>query len=90
MRARQPPSTRSPFPRPHPAAGRLPRPRPSSFAGADALGLPSLAQAIKGEDITVYGEGQQTRSFCYVDDLVDGLIRLMNQEVCCRGAAPAA
>ena len=37
-------------------------------------------QAIKGEDITVYGEGQQTRSFCYVDDLVDGLIRLMNQE----------
>ena len=52
--------------------------------------MPSLAQAIKGEDITVYGEGQQTRSFCYVDDLVDGLIRLMNQEVCCRGAAPTA
>ena len=70
--------------------GRLRRPSPSSFAGADALGLPSLAQAIKGEDITVYGEGQQTRSFCYVDDLVDGLIRLMNQEVCCRGAAPTA
>lgn len=39
-----------------------------------------VVQAIKGEDITVYGEGQQTRSFCYVDDLVDGLIRLMNQE----------
>tara|TARA_B110001452_G_C15064851_1_gene371657 strand:+ start:55 stop:669 length:615 start_codon:yes stop_codon:yes gene_type:complete len=39
-----------------------------------------IVQAIKGEDITVYGEGQQTRSFCYVDDLVDGLIRLMNQE----------
>merc|ERR1719162_1837224 len=33
-----------------------------------------------GDDITVYGEGQQTRAFCYVDDLVDGLIRLMNQE----------
>merc|ERR1712070_118765 len=39
-----------------------------------------VVQAIKGEDITVYGEGSQTRSFCYVDDLVDGLIKLMNQE----------
>ena len=39
-----------------------------------------IVQAIKGEDITVYGEGQQTRAFCYVDDLVDGLIKLMNQE----------
>ena len=38
-----------------------------------------VVQAIKGEDITVYGEGSQTRSFCYVDDLVDGLIKLMNQ-----------
>jgi UDP-glucuronate decarboxylase len=34
-------------------------------------------QALRNEDITVYGEGNQTRSFCYVDDLVDGLIRLM-------------
>ena len=39
-----------------------------------------LVQAINGEDITVYGEGSQTRSFCFVDDLVDGLIKLMNQE----------
>merc|ERR550537_2069910 len=39
-----------------------------------------LVQAITGEDITVYGEGSQTRSFCFVDDLVEGLIRLMNQE----------
>jgi hypothetical protein len=39
-----------------------------------------LVQAINNEDITVYGEGNQTRSFCYVDDLIDGLIRLMNQE----------
>ena len=39
-----------------------------------------LVQAINGQDITVYGEGSQTRSFCFVDDLVDGLIRLMNQE----------
>ena len=36
-----------------------------------------IMQALRSEDITVYGEGDQTRSFCYVDDLVDGLIRLM-------------
>jgi len=36
-----------------------------------------IMQALKGEDITVYGEGKQTRSFCYVDDLIDGLVRLM-------------
>jgi UDP-glucuronate decarboxylase len=36
-----------------------------------------IVQALKGEDITVYGEGNQTRSFCYVDDLVEGFIRLM-------------
>jgi UDP-glucuronate decarboxylase len=35
-----------------------------------------ICQALSGEDITVYGEGEQTRSFCYVDDLVDGLMRL--------------
>ncbi|MEL0105419.1 MAG: UDP-glucuronic acid decarboxylase family protein [Rhodospirillaceae bacterium] len=37
-----------------------------------------IVQAIKGEAITVYGDGQQTRSFCYVDDLISGLIGLMN------------
>jgi len=38
-----------------------------------------VVQALKGEPITIYGEGKQTRSFCYVEDLIDGLIRLMNQ-----------
>jgi UDP-glucuronate decarboxylase len=37
-----------------------------------------IVQALKNENITVYGNGKQTRSFCYVDDLVDGLIRMMN------------
>lgn len=37
-----------------------------------------IVQALKGDSITVYGDGSQTRSFCYVSDLVDGLIRLMN------------
>lgn len=37
-----------------------------------------VVQALKGEDITIYGEGQQTRSFCYSDDLIDGFVRLMN------------
>lgn len=37
-----------------------------------------IIQALKGEDITIYGEGKQTRSFCYVDDLIDGMIALMD------------
>ena len=37
-----------------------------------------IVQALNGEDLTIYGDGSQTRSFCYVDDLVDGLVRLMN------------
>lgn len=48
----------------HPADGRV----VSNF----------IVQALKGEDITVYGKGDQTRSFCYVDDLVEAFIRLMN------------
>jgi UDP-glucuronate decarboxylase len=51
-------------PRMHPADGRV----VSNF----------IMQALRGEPITLYGEGAQTRSFCYVDDLVDGLIRLMD------------
>ena len=39
-----------------------------------------IVQALKGENLTVYGDGSQTRSFCYVDDLIDGFVRLMNQE----------
>ena len=51
-------------PRMHPADGRV----VSNF----------IVQALRGEPITLYGDGFQTRSFCYVDDLIDGLIRLMN------------
>jgi UDP-glucuronate decarboxylase len=50
-------------PRMHPADGRV----VSNF----------IMQALRGEPITIYGEGEQTRSFCYVDDLIDGLMRLM-------------
>lgn len=39
-----------------------------------------IVQALSGQPITIYGEGQQTRSFCYVSDLIDGLVRLMNSE----------
>jgi UDP-glucuronate decarboxylase len=51
-------------PRMHPSDGRV----VSNF----------IVQALKGAPITLYGDGYQTRSFCYVDDLIDGLIRLMN------------
>ena len=51
-------------PRMHPQDGRV----VSNF----------IVQALKGEDITIYGNGQQTRSFCYVDDLIEGMIRLMD------------
>jgi UDP-glucuronate decarboxylase len=37
-----------------------------------------IVQALKGENITIFGDGKQTRSFCYVDDLIDGMIRMMN------------
>ena len=39
-----------------------------------------IVQALRGEELTIYGTGEQTRSFCYVDDLVEGFIRLMNTE----------
>ncbi len=39
-----------------------------------------IVQALRGDDLTIYGTGEQTRSFCYVDDLVEGFIRLMNTE----------
>lgn len=39
-----------------------------------------IVQALKGEDLTVYGDGSQTRSFCYVDDLVEGMYRMMESE----------
>jgi len=39
-----------------------------------------IIQALKGKDITIYGEGVQTRSFCYVDDLIDGIVRMMRAD----------
>ena len=51
-------------PRMHPADGRV----VSNF----------IMQALRGEDITLFGDGSQTRSFCYVDDLIDGFLRLMD------------
>ena len=51
-------------PRMHPQDGRV----VSNF----------IVQALRGEDITIYGDGQQTRSFCYVDDNIEGMYRLMN------------
>ncbi len=41
-----------------------------------------IVQALKGEDITIYGSGEQTRSFCYVSDLVEALVRMMDQDDC--------
>ncbi|MDG2272761.1 MAG: NAD-dependent epimerase/dehydratase family protein [Halioglobus sp.] len=51
------------WPRMHPNDGRV----VSNF----------IVQALKGDDITLYGDGQQTRSFCYVDDLIEGFLRFM-------------
>jgi UDP-glucuronate decarboxylase len=44
-----------------------------------------VAQALRGQPLTIYGSGAQTRSFCYVDDLVEGLIRLMATPATCTG-----
>lgn len=47
----------------------------------DGRALPAfVGQALRGEDITVFGDGSQTRSFCYVDDLIDGIIKLLNSD----------
>ena len=40
-----------------------------------------IVQALSGEDITIYGDGSQTRSFCYVDDLIEGFVRMMDTPV---------
>jgi len=48
----------------------------------DGRAVPTfIAQALKGEDLTVFGSGSQTRSFCYVSDLVDGILRLMDSDL---------
>jgi UDP-glucuronate decarboxylase len=41
-----------------------------------------VVQALKGEDITIYGDGKQTRSFCYVSDLIEGMLRVMDLNLC--------
>ncbi len=47
----------------------------------DGRAVPNfIAQALRGEDLTVYGDGTQTRSFCYISDLVDGILRLMRSD----------
>ena len=47
----------------------------------DGRAVPNfIAQALRGEDLTIYGDGEQTRSFCYISDLVDGIIRLMHAD----------
>ena len=47
----------------------------------DGRAVPNfIAQALRGEDVTVYGTGHQTRSFCYISDLVDGILRLMHSD----------
>jgi dTDP-glucose 4,6-dehydratase len=49
----------------------------------DGRALPAfMAQALRGEGLTVYGDGSQTRSFCYVDDLVEGIYRLLHADYC--------
>ena len=48
----------------------------------DGRAVPNfIAQALRGEDVTVYGTGRQTRSFCYISDLVDGILRLMHADI---------
>jgi dTDP-glucose 4,6-dehydratase len=48
----------------------------------DGRAVPAfMSQALRGEDVTIFGSGEQTRSFCYVSDLVDGVIRLMESDV---------
>ena len=47
----------------------------------DGRALPAfIGQALRGEDLTVFGDGSQTRSFCYVDDLIEGIYRLLNSD----------
>ncbi|WP_026516521.1 UDP-glucuronic acid decarboxylase family protein [Butyrivibrio sp. MC2021] len=50
-------------------------PRMSAYDGRVVSNF--IVQALKGEDITIYGDGKQTRSFCYVDDLIDGMVKMM-------------
>jgi dTDP-glucose 4,6-dehydratase len=47
----------------------------------DGRVLPAfIGQALRGEDLTIFGDGSQTRSFCYVDDLIEGIVRLLHSD----------
>jgi UDP-glucuronate decarboxylase len=45
-----------------------------------------IVQALQGNNITIYGDGLQTRSFCYVDDLIDAMVKMMNSQKRLHGA----
>ena len=51
---------------------------PCMLPDDDRVVINCIVQALKGEVLTLYGDGSQTRSFCFVDDLIEGMIRLMN------------
>jgi len=50
----------------------------------DGRAIPAfISQAIKGKSLTVFGNGKQTRSFCYISDMIDGILKLLNSDICC-------
>ena len=58
------------------------RPSLTRMRVRDGRAVPAfMSQALRNEDVTIFGDGRQTRSFCYVSDLVDGIIRLLESDV---------
>jgi UDP-glucuronate decarboxylase len=58
-------------------AGILDSYEPRKTTGDGRIVINAVVQALPGEEITIYGEGQQTRSFCFVSDLINGFVRIM-------------